>query len=207
MESLGVNALVERVLGLEDVVVRGASLQPEGLVVQVRPRLLAPRCGICNDFWRGYDTQPVRRWRHLTLERTPVWLSYAPRRVECPAHGVRVERVPWAAHASLLTTELEQMTPWLWRRIGLPATSRMMGVSWHTAERLIRRPVVPLPDLKRIEERYLVGADALSLRCHAQDLAVLMEQLGRPVSSEQWALRSPAPLEAMGGAIARAADL
>ncbi|HEX8441675.1 hypothetical protein [Archangium sp.] len=199
MESVGVNALLERVLGLEGLCVRGASLQPEGLVVQVRPRLRAPRCGICNDFWRGYDTRPERRWRHLALERTPVWLSYAPRRVECPAHGVRVERVPWAAHASLFTTELEQMVPWLWRRIGLPATRRLMGFSWSTAEHLLHRPVVPLPDLKRIEEHYLVGADALSLRCHAQDLAVAMEHLGKPVSSEQWALRSPAALEAAGG--------
>jgi transposase len=198
MESAEVNALLERVLGLEGLIVRGASLQPEGLVVQVRPRLLAPRCGICNDFWRGYDTRSVRRWRHLALERTPVWLSYAPRRVECPMHGVRVERVPWAAHASLFTTELEQMTPWLWRRIGLPATCRMMGFSWSTARHLIHRSIVPLPDLKRIEEHYLVSANALSLRCHARELAVAMEQLGKPVSSEQWALRSPAALEAMG---------
>jgi hypothetical protein len=207
MESSEVNALWERVLGLENLSVRGASLQPEGLVVQVRPRLLAPRCGICNDFWRGYDTRPERWWRHVALERTPVWLSYAPRRVACPAHGVRVERVPWASHASLFTTELEQMTPWLWRRIGLLATRRMMGFSWRTAERLLHRPVVPLPDLKRIEAHYLIGADALSLRCHAQELAAAMEQLGRPVSSEQWELRSPAALEAVGGMRSQASAL
>jgi transposase len=191
MESSEVNELLGRLLGLEGLVVRGASLQPDGLVVQVRLRLPARRCGICNDFWRGYDKQPVRLWRHLALERTPVWLSYAPRRVKCPDHGIRVERITWAARASPFTTELEQMAPWLWRRIGLPATCRMLGLPWNTARRLLHRPVVPMPDLKRIEEHYLVGADTLSLRHHAQDLAAVMKQLGKPVPS---ALAPPPPL-------------
>ncbi|WP_375771375.1 hypothetical protein NR798_10880 [Archangium gephyra] len=180
MESLGVNELLERVLGLEGLSVQGARLQPHGLEVQVRPQLPARRCGICNDFWRGYDRQPVRRWRHLALERTPVWLSYAPRRVKCPAHGVRVERVPWAAHGSFFTTELEQMTPWLCHRIGRPATCRMMGFSWRTAERLLHRPVIPMPDLKRIEEHYVLGPDALSLRSHPQALAAVLAHFEVP---------------------------
>ncbi len=177
MERLQVNELLERLLGLDGLSVLGASIQPHGLEIRVRPRLPARRCGICNDFWQGYDRHPVRRWRHLALERTPVWLSYAPRRVRCPAHGVRVERVPWAAHASLFTTELEQMAPWLCHRLGRPATRRMLGLSWHTAERLLHRPVIPMPDLKRIEERYVIGASTLSLRCHPQDLATVMAQL------------------------------
>lgn len=204
MESSGVNEMLGRVLGLEGLVVQGASLQPHGLVVQVRLRLPARRCGICNDFWRGYDKQRVRQWRHLALERTPVWLSYAPRRVNCPDHGVRVERLTWATHASPFTTELEQMTPWLWRRIGLPATCQMLGLSWTTARRLLHRPVVPMPDLKRIEEHYLVGADTLSLRHHAQDLAAVMEQLR---GAGQWGPRSPAALEPLEGARLRASDL
>ncbi len=196
MESVGVNEAVnetlERVLGLEGLRVRGASLQPHGLVVHVRLRVPARRCGVCNDFWSGYDTQPVRRWRHLTLERTPVWLSYAPRRMQCPEHGVRVERVTWAAHDSLFTTEVEQMAPWLWHRLGVTAACQMTGLSWPTLKRLILRPVVPMPDLKRIEERYIIGTDTLSLRQHSQDFAAVMEQLGRPVPSAL----APRPLPA-----------
>ena len=203
-ESSGVNESLERLLELEGLAVLGASLQPHGLVVQVRLRPRAARCGICGGFWRGYDTQPVRQWRHLALERTPLWLSYAPRRVECPHHGVRVERVPWAAHASLFTTELEQMTPWLYRRIGRPATCRMMGFSWRTAELLLHRPVIPMPDLRRIEESYLVGVDALSHRRYPQHLTAVMEQLRR---TEPWGPRSPAVLETLEGVRLRASDL
>lgn len=201
MESTGVNEALERLLGLEGLRVCGASLQPHGLVVRVRVRLPARRCGICDDFWPGYDISPVRQWRHLALERTPVWLSCAPRRVECPQHGVRVERVPWAAHGALFTTELEQMTPWLCHRIGRAATCRMMGFSWSTSKRLLHRPVVPLPDLKRIEEHYLVGTDALSLRHHSQDLTAVLEQLG------QCAPHSPAAQGALAEVNSRAPDL
>lgn len=175
------NEVVERALGLEGLRVSGASLEPEGLVVNVWPHQTWSRCGICNDRGNRYGRQPVRRWRHLTLERTVVWLSYAPSRAQCPAHGVRVQRVPWAPHRSPFTTEFEQMMPWLCRRIGLPAACRMMGLSWRTAERLLQRPIVALPDLKRIEEHYVIGADTLSLRSHAQDLATVMEQFGRPM--------------------------
>ncbi len=176
----GVNELLERLLGLEGLRVSGASLEPRGLVVHVRLRHYSRRCGICNDFWSGYDTHPVRRWRHLTLERTPVWLSYAPRRTQCPEHGVRVERVTWAAHDTLFTTEVEQMAPWLWHRLGVTAACQMTGLSWPTLKRLILRPIVAMPDLKRIEERYIIGTDTLTLRQHSQDLAAVMDTLAPP---------------------------
>ncbi len=180
MERSGMNEVLERLLGLEGLCVKGASLEREGLVVHARVRLPAPRCGICNDFQPPYGWQPVRRWRHLTLERTPVWLSYAPHRANCHAHGVRVQRVPWAAHGARCTTEFEQMIPWLCRRIGIAATCRMMRIPWRTAERLQSLCVMLMPDLKRIEEHYVIGADALSLRSHARELAAVLEQFGRP---------------------------
>jgi transposase len=192
MERTEMNGVLERLLGLEGLCVNGASLGPDGLVVHVWAGPTAPRCGICNDFQSRYGRNPVRRWRHLALERTPVWLSYAPRRVKCPAHGVRVQRVPWAAHGARYTTELEQMVPWLCRRIGIATTSRMMGISWRTAERLFHRAVIAMPDLKRIEERYLLGADALSLRSHSQELAAVLKQLGRPMPTAIAPLALPA---------------
>jgi hypothetical protein len=59
----------------------------------------------------------------------------------------------------------------------------MLGLSWHTAERLLHRPVIPMPDLKRIEERYVIGASTLSLRCHPQDPATVMAQLEVPMTN------------------------
>ncbi|HSP81509.1 MAG TPA: hypothetical protein VLQ93_23525 [Myxococcaceae bacterium] len=184
MKRQGINELLERLLGLENLSVCGASLRPDGLVVQVHPSQYAMQCGVCGDICSGYDRRPERRWRHLALEHTPIWLSYAPRRVKCASHGVRVQRVPWATHASRVTTELEQMTRWLSRSLGRPAISRMLGISRYSVGTLLQRDVVPLPDRKRIEERYLIGADGLSHRLHPQHLSRVKERLEARVHAE-----------------------
>ena len=46
------------------------------------------------------------------LGETIFWLRYAPRRVRCREHGVRVERVPWAAHDSSFTHAFEELVAW-----------------------------------------------------------------------------------------------
>lgn len=175
------NERLERLLGLESLWVSDASLEPEGLVVRVVACPVEPRCATCNDSRSWYGRHPVRRWRHVTLERTPVWLTHAPRRTNCYLHGVRVQPVPWAARRVRFTTEFEQMVHWLCRRVGVPATCRLMRIPWGTAERLQSLCVLSLPALKRIEERYVIGEDALSLRNHAQDLTAVLEHLGRPM--------------------------
>ncbi|WP_157758544.1 transposase family protein [Cystobacter fuscus] len=89
-----------RVLRIQRLSVQGARLEAKGVVVEVRPCQRKPRCGVCGRPAPGYDASPGRLWRHLALGQTIFWLHYAPRRVHCREHGVRVERVPWAAHDS-----------------------------------------------------------------------------------------------------------
>ena len=50
--------------------------------------------------------------------------------VECREHGVRVEQVPWAAHDSHFTRELEEMVAWLAQRMDKSATCRLMAINW-----------------------------------------------------------------------------
>lgn len=173
---------LERMLGLEGLWVSDASLEPEGLVVRVLAQRVEPQCAHCNAVRTWYGRHPRRQWRHVTLERTPVWLTFAPRRTNCRLHGVRVQPVPWASPRVRFTTEFEQMVHWLCRRIGVPATCRIMRIPRGTAERLQSLCILSLPALKRIEERYVIGEDALSLRNHARDLTAVLEHLGRPVA-------------------------
>jgi hypothetical protein len=42
-----------------------------------------------------------------------IWLEYAPRRVACRRCGVKVERVPWAAHGVGFSYSLEEMVAYL----------------------------------------------------------------------------------------------
>ncbi len=44
----------------------------------------------------GYDRLPERWWLFVPLWGIVTWFRYAPRRVQCPQHGVVVEQVPWS---------------------------------------------------------------------------------------------------------------
>ena len=62
-----------------------------------------PICAGCDRPRPGYDTLAVRRFECVPLWGMKVFFVYAPRRVDCPACGVRVERMPWAEGKQHLT--------------------------------------------------------------------------------------------------------
>ena len=52
------------------------------------------QCSICERRCPGYDHLAVRRFEFIPLWAIAVFFVYAPRRVECPEHGVVVEFMP-----------------------------------------------------------------------------------------------------------------
>jgi transposase len=174
---VGVEKLLERLLGVKGLRVRGARFEPRGVVVEVRPPRRKSRCGVCGRPCPRYDSCPPRLWRHLALGRTAFWLSYAPRRVECREHGVRVEQVPWAAHDSHFTREFEEMVAWLAQRMDKSATCRLMGINWRTVGTIVERVVAERLNAQRLEELYVIGVDELSHRRHHEYLSVVVDHL------------------------------
>ena len=62
-----------------------------------------PICCGCSRRRPGYDTLPRRRFEFIPLWGIKVFFLYAPRRVDCPVCGIRVERMPWSAGKHRLT--------------------------------------------------------------------------------------------------------
>jgi len=74
------------------------------LDVHIRPRLGSrPGCSQCGRRGPGYDLLPERRFEFIPAWGIKVFFLYAPRRVDCPRCGVKVERMPWAAGKYRLT--------------------------------------------------------------------------------------------------------
>lgn len=181
MGRVGLEELLRRLLGVKALVVRGARFEPNGVEVEVRPRQRRARCGECGRPSPGYDTSPSRLWRHLSLGSTAFWLRYAPRRVLCREHGVKVERVPWAAHGAYFTHEFDEMTAWLAQRMDKTATCRLMGINWRTVGTIIQRVVQARLDPDRLEELYVIGVDELSFRRHHEYVTVVVDHLKKRV--------------------------
>ena len=71
------------------------------IVANIVPRKnSSARCSKCHQPCPGYDTLPERSFEFLPVWGFKVFLRYAPRRIECPEHGVAVEHMPWAVGKS-----------------------------------------------------------------------------------------------------------
>lgn len=72
--------------------------------VELHPRKNSrPVCSGCDGKRPGYDKLPTRKFEFIPMWGIKVFFLYAPRRVDCPVCGVRVERMPWAAGKHRLT--------------------------------------------------------------------------------------------------------
>lgn len=171
-----VTTLLRKLLCVTRLVVENARFETEGLVIGVRPRRgRRARCGQCGKAGSTYDRQPKRLWKHLPLGEVFIWLEYAPRRVQCARCGVRIEQVPWAAHRSRFTLQLEEMVAYLATTTSRKAVSELLGVNWRSVGAVVERIVSQRMDPERFSKLRRVGIDEFSYRKHHRYLTVVVD--------------------------------
>jgi transposase len=74
-------------------------LKGQQVVVRVEVGSGPYPCPVCERPAARYDSKP-RRWRHLDTMQFRTWIEADVPRVECPSHGVKQVRVPWAEPGS-----------------------------------------------------------------------------------------------------------
>lgn len=109
--------------------------------IEVRVESHAGRRGRCSQCMRpspGYDWLNERRWQFVPLWGIPVWLVYAPRRVECAEHGVVVEHIPWSDGKRPLTTAMMGFLARWARRLSWRETAEVFQTSWESVYRSVQ---------------------------------------------------------------------
>jgi transposase len=108
----------------------GGSLRIE---VKIEPhRGIRGKCSTCLEACPGYDVLEERRWLFVPLWGIVVHFFYPPRRVECPAHGVRVEHIPWSQGKRPVTTAMMGFLARWARRLSWRETARTFQTSWES---------------------------------------------------------------------------
>jgi len=98
---------------------------------QLRPRANSRAvCSGCGHRRPGYDTLPQRRFEFIPMWGIKVFFVYAPRRVECPRCGVRVERMPWAAGKHRLTDAYAWFLAGWAKRLSWREVAQAFRTSW-----------------------------------------------------------------------------
>jgi len=114
----------------------------QSIIVEVAARKNAKGlCPECHKPSPSYDKQPLRCYQYVPLWNIPVYFEYAPRRVNCKVHGIRVELLPWC-NGKEQTTKSYQLFLAQWaKRLSWSETATIFGTSWETVYRSIKSVV------------------------------------------------------------------
>jgi transposase len=88
-----------------------------------------------------YDHAEERTWRHLDSCQFQTYLHARPPRVQCPTHGVRQVRLPWAEPRARFTTLFERLAIDVLRETDVQGATRLLRISWDEAWEIKRRAV------------------------------------------------------------------
>ena len=86
------------------------------------------------------------------------------RRLVCPAHGVRVEAVPFARAGSRFSSDFEDLVAWLATTMDKTAICRLVRVDWDSVGRIIARVMDTSLRPDRLEGLFRIGIDDVSWR-------------------------------------------
>jgi len=105
-----------RMLGIAGATVAGVSFTPAGIVVDLRRRRRKLVCPCGWKTWAVHDRR-VRRWRHLDLGGSRLWLQAEVRRLQCRrCRRARTEQVPWARPRARHSRDFQDVVAWLAQR-------------------------------------------------------------------------------------------
>jgi transposase len=158
-----VSTAFNRLLQIPGASVTDVVIGDRDVEVTLRPRARLLRCS-CGMLAKAFYDRRRRRWRHLDLGRSRLWLIYEIRRLDCPDCGIRTEELPWARPGARHTRDFEDMVLWLAQRIDRTAVATLMRCGWETVTAIINRGVAELLDTRRLDTRYRIGVDEICYR-------------------------------------------
>jgi transposase len=88
-------------------------------------------CSGCKNKAPGYDTLQVRRFEHIPMWGISVFFIYAPRRLNCPQCGIRVEELPWGNGKRPLTNQYADFLSHWAKRMSWKEVAEAFHTSWH----------------------------------------------------------------------------
>jgi transposase len=143
------------------------TFSPEGVVVGLGRRFRRLRCPCGWSTTATYD-RSVRRWRHLDLGATRVFLEVEIRRLDCQrCRRVRTEVVPWARPGARHSADFEDVVAWLAQRVDKTTIAKLLRCSWEAVANIVTRVVADHLDRARLQGLYRIGVDEVSARATA----------------------------------------
>ena len=134
------------------------------LLVHVHPRKnsrgICPHCGKKAP---GYDHTPERLFEFIPLWNIAVRLAYRPRRVQCPEHGIVVEKLPWASGKEQSTTAYQVFLAQWARLLSWKSVGERFKTTWDTVSLSVKRMVEYGLEHRDLSGVAAIGIDEMSI--------------------------------------------
>lgn len=168
MPGMQDHELYRRILGIEAPwYVDSVDLKMEASEIHVHLRHASAidwPCPECGTACRLYDHQPERRWRHLDTCQYQTILHAEPPRSECPNHGVKAVKLPWAVPSSRFTALFEAPAiAWL-KAASQKAVAGLLKLSWDEIHGIMERAVERGLQRRQAELVSQIGVDEKAFR-------------------------------------------
>jgi transposase len=99
-------------------------------------------CPTCGQAAPLHDHGPARTWRHLDSCQFQTHLQARPPRVNCPEHGVRNVKLPWAEPGGRFTVMMERFVIRVLEHCqNITAACQLLGLNWDQAAHVMERAV------------------------------------------------------------------
>jgi transposase len=163
------------------VTVREITFEGDEVVLAVRSTQRRLRC-VC-----GYSTsstydRSVRRWRHLDVMGTRIFLEAEIRRLHCRACGrIVTEEVAWARHGARHSVAFENVIAWWCQRTDRTSVSRFWRCDWATVTSIVIRVVAEHLVETRLDGLTRIGVDEIAWAKGNRYLTVVVNQIGGDV--------------------------
>lgn len=160
--------LYQQILGIASPwFVEDVELRVEAEEVQVHLKHEEGAAWACPECGRAcpiHDHQGPRTWRHLDTCQFRTVLSAEVPRTNCPEHGVRLVRLPWAEPHGRFTALFERLViDWL-RAASQKAVAERMGLSWDEVHGIMERAVRRGLKRRQAEALPRIGVDEKAFR-------------------------------------------
>jgi transposase len=124
-------------------------------------------CPECPQLLPCFDHADERTWRHLDTCQFQTHLHARIPRVQCPTHGVKQIRVPWAEPRARFTVLMERLVIDVIRQCStLMGACRLLHITWDEAWRVMRRAVARGQARKPARPIRYIGVDEKAFRKH-----------------------------------------
>ena len=150
-------------------------------------------CSACAHTGPGHDHAEERVWRHLDTCQYQTFLHARIPRIQCPTHGVRQVRVPWAEARSRFTLLLERLVIDLIQQCStVTGACRIARLTWDEVWGIMQRAVargqarhiaVPTPYVGVDEKAFRKGHAYHTIVCDLERRTVVFVAEGRTTDS------------------------